>query len=289
MEIGLPQLIKSNYEGFKTFIDLYEKAKNLYVDKLILDFSTVKWFDANLLAILGAVINILQDELVHVEFVNINSQLHKLFERNHFLSNFGGTKIPDEYESTIKYRKFSAYEDKVFTSYLVDELFSKSSMPKMSDKLKDEITLSLLEVYNNAVYHGKCESVYTCGQYFPVKKTLDFTIVDIGRTIKKNVSEFLKEEKSGEEAIKWAITLGNTTKTGPIPGGNGLKLITDFITVNKGNFQIVSNDGYFEHNNGVIIPSSYELPFPGTIVNFEFKTDASFYCFKSELSKNDIF
>jgi hypothetical protein len=288
MRYTLPQIIKSNIEGFNVFIELYDKTKDLFIDSLIIDFSLVKWFDANLLAILGALINIFQDALVDVKLENISSNHQKLFERNHFSSNFGGTKIPDKNKSTIKYKKFSAFEDKIFTSYLLNELFSKSSMPKMSEKLKPEITLSLLEVYNNAVYHGKCDSVFTCGQYFPVKKTLDFTIVDIGKTIKKNVSNFLKTIKTGEEAIKWAVTPGNTTKTGSIPGGNGLKLITDFLNVNKGKFQIISFDGYFEQNNGLVQSSSFQLPFPGTIVNFEFKTDSLFYCFKSELSPNDI-
>jgi hypothetical protein len=31
------------------------------------------------------------------------------------------------------------------------------------------------------------------------------------------------------EAIKWALTEGNTTKEGDQPGGLGLKLIKDFI------------------------------------------------------------
>jgi hypothetical protein len=289
MKYFLPKKIYSDISSFNTFIELYDKTKDLFIDKLIIDFSNITWFNANMLAVLGSLINVLQDNLVTVKLQNIPPAQLKLFERNHFMSNFGGGKLPDRIGTTVKYKKFSASEEKGFLTYLENELFANTAMPVMSEKLKQKIQESILEVFNNAVFHGKCKSVYTCGQYYSPKKMLDFTIVDIGRTISGTVNEFLNVNKTGEEAIKWALIPGNTTKTGPIPGGNGLKIITDFLTVNEGNLQIISHDGYFEQKAGSNSSSSFQLPFPGTIVNFEFKTDTSYYCFKSEISIDDIF
>lgn len=289
MKYILPENIKSDYDSFNIFIDLFDKTKNLFIDELIIDFCNIKWFNANMLAVLGALINVLQDKLVTVNLLNIPNDQLKLFKRNHFMSNFGGAVLPDRIGTTIKYKKFSANEEKGFLTYLENELFANSAMPTTSEMLKQKIKESILEVFNNAVYHGECKSIYTCGQYYSPKMMLDFTIVDIGRTISGTVNEFLNDNLSGEDAIKWALIPGNTTKTGPIPGGNGLKIITDFLTVNEGNLQIISHDGYFEQKAGSNSSRSFQLPFPGTIVNFEFKTDKSYYCFKSEISIDDIF
>jgi len=290
MKFILPENITSDFESFNTFIELYHETKNLFIDDLKIDFSNIKWFNANMLAIFGAIINVMQTQrLVTVDLINIPLKQKKLFGRNHFLSNFGGAKLPDRYGTTIKYKKFSANEEKVFLSYLENELFSNPAMPNMSEKLKQKIKESILEVFNNAIYHGECDTIYTCGQYYSPKKTLDFTIVDIGKTIKRTVSEFLQKNITGEDAIKWALIPGNTTKTGPIPGGNGLKIITDFLSLNNGNIQIISYDGYFEQITELNSTKSFQLPFPGTIVNFEFKTDSRKYCLKSELSLDDIF
>lgn len=60
---------------------------------------------------------------------------------------------------------------------------------------------------------------------------LNFTIVDLGKTIKTGVNNFLKKNLSGIEYIAWAVEEGNTTKRGTIPGGLGLSLIREFLKI----------------------------------------------------------
>ncbi|MCL5055576.1 MAG: hypothetical protein M1169_06475 [Firmicutes bacterium] len=57
------------------------------------------------------------------------------------------------------------------------------------------------------------------------------TIVDLGKTIKTGVNNFLKKNLSGIEYIAWAVEEGNTTKRGTIPGGLGLSLIREFLKI----------------------------------------------------------
>ncbi|NIW80623.1 MAG: hypothetical protein GWN16_14705, partial [Calditrichae bacterium] len=95
----------------------------------------------------------------------------------------------------------------------------KKSFPEMSTLLRKKINESIFEIFNNASIHGKCNEVFSCGQYFPKKDILDFTVVDLGRTIKRNVSDFLNKSIAGVESIQWAVSEGNTTKVGSIPGG----------------------------------------------------------------------
>ena len=49
-----------------------------------------------------------------------------------------------------------------------------------------------------------------------------------------------------EEAIEWATRANNTTKRGDVPGGLGLKLLCEFIDLNGGSLQIVSDGGLLE-------------------------------------------
>lgn len=162
----------------------------------------------------------------------------------------------------------------------------------MSDALTKRFRQSLLELFLNASIHSDSKSgIFACGQFFPKKHRLDFTIADAGVGIRENVRRYTRRQKmSSCAAIEWALAEGNSTKTGRQPGGLGLKLIKDFIRMNKGKFQIVSRFGYYEFSADGDSVTKMAHDFPGTCVNIEINTkDTSSYCLKSELSSNDIF
>lgn len=290
MRFQFPQSIESNFEGYGTLIDFCNKTGGLVFDDITLDFSKTKWLEANLTAILGAILNKTQVEFNDVKIENLRENTRELLSRNHFLSHFGGSRIPDYYDTTIKYRKFKRTEEKLFKEYLDRELLSKKVMPDMSNLLRKKINESVFEIFNNAVIHGDCRNIFSCGQYYPSKKRLDFTIVDLGKTIKTNVNEYVKTNFSGEDAIKWAVGKDHTTKRGQIPGGLGLSLIREFIGKNNGKVQIVSADGYWEQREGQEMGKQFGRVFPGTIVNLEFNVeDKSYYYLSSEIDQENIF
>lgn len=290
MRFEFPQSIKSDFEGYSTLVDFCNITDGLVFDGITLDFIKTKWLEANLTAVLGAILNKTQSELNDVKIVNLDKDVEKLLLKNYFLSHFGGAKIPDYYDTTIKYRKFKMSEEKLFKEYLDRELLSKKAMPGMSDLLRKKINESIFEIFNNAVIHGNCQNIFSCGQYYPKKKRLDFTMVDLGRTIKANVNEYLRDNFSGEDAIRWAVCEGHTTKNGQIPGGLGLSLIREFIGKNKGKIQIVSADGYWEQKEGNETGTHFLGVFPGTIVNLEFNiADKRYYCLSSEIDEKNIF
>ena len=160
----------------------------------------------------------------------------------------------------------------------------------MSPLLKSKINKSIFEIFNNANIHGQCEHVFSCGQYFPFKRRLLFTIADLGNTIKRNVNAYLNQSFTGSDAIRWAVEEGNTTKTGTIPGGLGLSLIRDFLKLNNGRIQIVSSCGYWEERKGAIFAKEFENVLMGTIVNLDITiNDQSSYVLASEVDPNSIF
>ncbi len=292
MRIELPKSINSDFPGYSFLIDFYNRTHHLEFDEVILDFSRTNWFDANLLAVLGAILTSVREEFNNIKIMNLRNPINILLKRNHFLSHFGGYTLEDYYETTIRYRKFKPGDDKQFKDYLDNELLRKDAMPDMSDGLRKEINKSILEVFNNAVIHAECEHIISCGQYFLNKQELNFTVVDMGITIKKSVNDFLGNPKTGIDAIHWAVEEGHTTRIGKIPGGLGLSLIRDFLKLNKGKMQIISGDGFWEQTKKCkIIGKDFPSEFPGTIVTFVFNVDQRgyYYLDSEKINEEDIF
>lgn len=280
--IVLPQRVCSDSNGYSFFAEMHESISSAFSETIIIDFSLNGWFEANLSAILGSLLSKAQENFNNILFEKLPLKQREILSRNHFLASFGGEKLDDYNNTTIKYRRNRLTDDKLIHHFLSSDLLGKEEFPKLSSAAHKEIERSIFEIFSNAIIHGNCEFVYSCGQYFPRKTPprIDFTIVDLGNTIKYNTNNFLKAKLSGKEAIEWAVVENHTTKPkeGNIPGGLGLKIISEFVKLNKGKLQIVSSDGFWELNKGVQISDSMKYEFPGTIVNIEFNLDdASFY------------
>jgi len=65
---------------------------------------------------------------------------------------------------------------------------------------------------------------------------------------------------------------GNTTRTGDIPGGLGLKRLRDFIQQNDGQLHIVSGNGCWIQRDGKLDTMALSCPFNGTLINLSFNT-----------------
>lgn len=288
----LPQKVISDFSGYHCLIDLYHRIKEDEYNSVELSFEQTTWFEANLAAVLGAIVELLNRQGKRVGVSRICRPIENVLRRNRFLCEFGYLPIVDYNNTILGYRKFSPEADQEFMLYIKNEQLGKPDFPKHSQLLGKRINENIFELYENARTHGRCAQTHTCGQYFPNKipKRLDITIVDMGRTIKTNVNEFLKESFSGSEAIEWALQYGNTTKTGNISGGLGLDIILKFIKLNNGKIQIISSDGYWEYRKGYTNTRNFEKTFPGTIANIEFNLDDSArYQLREEVPLDDIF
>ncbi len=289
---NLNKKISSDITGYDHLIDLYHRIRRSPKQKIIINFANTSWFEANLSAVMGAIVELVKREGKTVEFRNISNKIQDILQRNKFLGRFGFQSLIDHNNTVVDYQTFSPEEDDAFMAYIKNELLSKRDFPRHSFRLGKKINESIFELYENARTHGLCKQIHTCGQYYPGKtpKRLDITIVDMGQTIKHNVNNYLDDELEGYETIEWALKYGNTTKTGNISGGLGLDIIFEFIKLNKGKIQIVSSDGYWEYRRGKISTDQMNGVFPGTIANIEFNLDdSSIYKLKEEISLDDIF
>lgn len=275
--------INTSFSCYNQFANLYKELKDVYFDTI--NIKLEKWFGANMSAALGGVLDKL-DFTTSINITSSNDGILTILKKNGFLANYGYARNPDVNNTTIKYLKLRSSDSRYFNSYVMNELLSRSDLPEMTEQLKKKIAESIYEIFVNAQLHSKSEYIYTCGQFFPHKEKIEFTIVDMGIGFKKPINNRFNASLSAIQAIKWALIDGNTTKT-DVSGGLGLSLLTEFIKLNKGKFQIISDNGFYEvgeeEKAGFL-----DAPFPGTIVNMEFRTDDSnSYRLSSESDNTD--
>ncbi len=283
--------IKSDSSGFSSIADISFKTKDAWIDSIELDFSSCSFFEANMAAPLYTVISRLRNDLNIVSVTNMRPEVSKILQKNKFLSVFNQSDITDSNQTTLPFKIFKLSAGDQFNDYL-DNYMKGKGIPSMSQALTKRFKQSLFEIFLNATIHSQSESgIFVCGQFYPKKHRIDFTIADAGVGILENVQKYLRKPGLDScEAIEWAMIEGNTTKTGNHPGGLGLKLIKDFIQINGGKIQVVSRFGYYEFSANDESVRKMNNDFPGTCINIEINTeDKNNYYLKSELRSEDIF
>lgn len=282
--------VSSDFEGYEYLIQLYRLAGSSSDKTITLIFTQTTWFEANLAAVLGAIVELLEAAGKKVHIYGVSNRVSLVLRKNRFLCKYGYQSAVDLNDTILSYQQFSPSDDDAFMGYIKSELLNKREFPKHTPALGKKIRESIFELYENARTHGKCKQIHTCGQYYPQKSPprLDMTIVDMGITIKKNVNDYLMKNLSGAEAIEWALQYGHTTKTGTISGGLGLDIMFEFVKLNNGKVQIISSDGYWEFRRGKTLKTNFNSTFPGTIVNIEFNLNDKTGYYLMEESPEDI-
>ena len=246
---------------------------NLFVGTIEIDMSKTTWFDADMCAVFGAILYRLGERLNTICLSDIQPGVEKILSKNGFLSHYGHQTVIDNYGTTVPYQRFDVKDDRFFANYIEKELVHRSEIPTMSQGLLKKFRENIFEIFSNAVLHSRTElGIFSCGQFFPKRNKINFSVVDLGIGMRQNIKEHLKLDLPAEDAIKWATQKRNTTKCGKVPGGLGLKLLLEFIDLNGGSIQIVSDAGYWQRKNRKTTTERLSHAFPGTVVNIEINT-----------------
>lgn len=279
--------IDTSFESYQQLINLYNENKNNHFDTIELAFQ--QWFAANLSSALGGVLDKLVSGWNTVNFYNIPPNIKTIIQKNGFLSHFGFERQIDIYNTTINYLKLKPTDGRFFHSCVIKELLNRPELPGMTSALKKKITEAIYEIFVNAQIHSETDFIYTCGQFFPKKHTIEFTVTDTGIGFKNRVNRRFHKNLSSVQAITWAIRDRNSTKQG-ISGGIGLAILKEFVMKNQGRIQIVSDDGFYQLDSQEEQTRQFSGSFPGTIINMLFRTDdAASYSLISEVSLDDLF
>lgn len=278
--------IDSNFKSYKQLIDLYRDNKDIAFSTI--SISLHQWFAANMSAVLGAILDKLQDSSNTIEFKNVDQEIERILLKNDFLSFFNFPSASDNHHTAIRYLKLKPTDGKFFNYYVINELLGRAELPKMSVMAKNKIAEAIYEIFVNAQIHSESEHIYTCGQFFPGKDKIKFTIVDVGIGFRNRVNQRFNSNLTAVQAIKWAVQDKSTTKVG-ISGGIGLAFLKEFISMNRGEMQIISNNGFYQYSTQGEETHLFDNEFPGTIVNLQFRTnDDNSYILKTEINVNDI-
>ncbi|HCZ36714.1 MAG TPA: ATP-binding protein [Cytophagales bacterium] len=262
--------IRNDFFSYQLLASLYQKHADNLFETIPVELRF--WFSANMASALGAVLDKLSDGLNAIKFIHIDSSIQLILQKNDFLSYYGYPRAVDHHSTTIQYMKLKPTDGKFFSQYVTDELLNRTELPQISAALKEKMTEAIYEIFVNAQIHSETEHIYTCGQFFPVKNKIEFTITDVGIGFKEKIRQRFGKDLSAVQAIQWAVQDRHTTKQG-VTGGIGLAILREFIVKNRGKMQIVSADGFYEYSHLGEKANTMSARFPGTIVNLQFCTD----------------
>jgi hypothetical protein len=228
---------------------------------------------------------------------SMSSLIKEHLIKNNFLSHFSSS-YNDGYQKGdyIGYREHhKKMDDDNIADHLDKEWLSPEKL-NISPNLKSIIVSRIFEVFMNAYGHGTTLQpidklgVYSCGQYDKKERKLNLSVLDFGPGIVDNVKGYLKNSSLDSiSAFKWALVRGNSTGTDSqgldMPRGLGLDLLSEFISLNKGELRIYSNDVVAVCGK----ERKWELSIldevlPGTLVSIKVNCDDDYYCFASESS-----
>lgn len=309
-EIFVPT-IKNDENGYKKLLKLANQIFENPVRHFDFNFSQCSRLDHNAVVMLGALAhyvdshNEMKPNLLAIQPLTVVKKAGVMFlvttmtsivrdslEENNFLSHFTSTDFSYESGSYIGYREHTSNLDAdSIVEHLENEWLSADKL-NLSSKLKSAIVSRILEIYLNAYGHGiklqqhHALGVYSCGQYDRKTKQLHMSVLDFGLGIAQNVKNSVGIENS-VEALKWAVTKGNSTKTDSIsediPRGLGFDLLNQFVTINNGKLFIYSNDVVASSDgSGGMNISAHKNYLSGTLVSITIHCDDRFYFFASE-------
>lgn len=270
--------INDDFWGFQKLINFWDSHRSLSFGTV--DIFLERFFSANMSAPLGAILDLLS--IQNNVIVKAAPDIRTILQKNGFLSFYGYPTVWDNNNTTIQYIRFKRSESDAFAGYVNTQLLARPELPNLTPKAKMMIAQVIVEIFTNSVLHTQTNYIYTCGQFYPKKHCIDFSIVDTGDGIRNTVNKHTGQNLNAIDAIKWALIDGNTTKQG-VPGGYGLTILQDFLRMNGGSLQIISNNGYYCHDNNSQSTRIFNAEFPGTALNLQIRTDdMNWYRLKSE-------
>ncbi|QPH40385.1 hypothetical protein [Pedobacter endophyticus] len=270
--------IYTDATGIRQILRFYYECKVYQNYTININLDNIEWIDGNLCAFLGALMYRLSIEnklAFLMDSKQVSAKCNILFA-NDFLpitQNENHYKI----KSCLPFRGFLPKQKDEFYNYLENDLFAHNAMPKLLPEVQEQLIDYLGEVYGNIDKHAETElPFFVCGQYYPSKNALHFTISDLGVGFFKKINAQKPiNVKSCGDAILWAIA-GNSTKQ-DAPGGSGLRNLNAYLRDNNGAMQIYTGDaGWCSKTvNSVLYPDGISLlrnNYLGATINLEFNT-----------------
>lgn len=264
--------ILTDFKGHSDLLLFYNFCKQKTNCCITIDWNGLEMLDANLSALLCAMMHRLKKDNGLTFYLDVSCLRGDLnvFWRNGFAKYIlkSDKCMPDDRQSTIHLKAFKVEGFDGYCDYIEKDLLKHRGIDDMKFKDKNKVKDSYLELFNNYEIHAETqEPILCCGQFFPSKGELKFTMVDLGCGFLKKIAEATKETDKinrAVDAIQWAIR-GNSTKT-EAKGGTGLKKMLFYCKTSNSAIHIISNDSYWALD-GSITSHTVQQPFVGTTIH----------------------
>lgn len=267
-----------------------ELLSKLNYESIYLDMSDLEWMDANFVSPLRCHVAAAQKRGCNVKVTGCSGKLSIALTRIGFLEKPDGGYVSSSGRSVIPLSGFSPDQTHRFIDYLDKYMVAERGLPAVSAALRLRIVRGFGELFSNYSLHSKTDmDVFTCGQMYPTKHILAFTISDCGIGIPRGVSLFLGSGISDLDAIDWAMTENNTTRSLDVSGGLGLKVLQEFVDLNGGSISIYSGRGHWVRRQSAVSKVLMRNPFPGTMITVKIVTnDTRSYRLSVEADPNSL-
>jgi hypothetical protein len=271
--------IKTSMIGYESLLQFFTICKQHYNKTIKLDFSKLKWFDANMSANLILYCNTLKKEnKIKFEIEGLGSCLvADVLLRNNFfkmIMDDEDFRVDDINESTISLGNFDNSNSDDFVNYIETNFINHRSLSNLTTDQKINLSNNYFEIFDNIDTHANSSvGCYVCGQMYPRKNLTKFTIVDHGDGFLTKIALTTKNDDvpiiCSKDAILWALS-GNTTKIGE-PGGTGLSGVLRYCYESGSSMQIISGDSFFEFVDNKKIFRKINNNIKGTTINLILK------------------
>lgn len=264
---------------------LSEALDPYYGQVINIDCSNLMWLDAHLSAPLRTILLRSEGRGNTVHLKKLKPNIQEILSKNGLLA----VRIRDTYNTTMPLREFGLNNSVEFVQYAKKNL-SRKEMPKMTEQLQRKFHEGIDELYANSSLHSQSTvGIVAAGQVYPKKHLLTISISDGGHGIIGSLTNAGIPIRNHAIAIDWAMQKDNTTRTGDIPGGLGLSVLRNFISMNGGKLIVISKKGFWCQDGANIQKHNLQHEFPGTCVIVEINTaDTKSYDLKSHVSADKI-
>lgn len=264
--------INTNYSGYCELLKFYNYSRQYTNCCITINWHNLKMLDANLSAILCAMMHRLKKDNGLSFFLDVSCLTGGLnvFWRNGLAKYIlkSDKYVDDDRQSTIQLKAFKIDSVNKYCEYIEKELLKHRGIDAMKFKDKNKVKDSYLELFNNYEIHAETqEPILCCGQFFPTSGELKFTLVDLGCGFLKKIAETTKQTDritKAVDAIQWAIR-GGSTKV-EAKGGTGLKKMLFYCKTGNSSIHIISDNCYWALD-GSITSHTIQEPFVGTTIH----------------------
>lgn len=223
---------------------------------------------------------------IYYRWETLTDKVRMNLAQNGFLRSFGCEDLSWDGNS-IPYRCDLQHDEAQVAEYLRDKWLGKGWV-NVSTALRNKIVGQVAEIYLNAFEHSQTKlGVFSCGQHYPSLGILQLAVVDFGLGIPTTVRAVPENASmSSEDALNWAFQPHTTTRRDNVPGGMGLNLLKEFVTLNHGSLIIFSNDRQLIIDDNGVVNKNRRTDFTGTLVDIRLRCDESYYDLSSGACNN---